>query len=65
MNPLVECAGKRRLCDHDVEARETVNSREQVPVCREEAVFVGVMIAHCYNDMAPRSSWRIRQKSPP
>jgi hypothetical protein len=65
MNPLVECPGKRCVCDHDVESRETVNAGEQVPICREKAVFVGGTIAHRHNDMAPRSSCGIRQKSPP
>ena len=48
-----------------VEPRKTVNAREQVPVCREEAVLVGGTIAYRDNNMAPRSSRRIGQKSPP
>ena len=65
MNPLVEGAGKRRVGDDDVELRQTVNAREQVPIGREEAVLVACTIAYRDNDMTPRSSCRIRKKSLP
>jgi hypothetical protein len=65
MYPLVERAGKRCVCDHHVEARDTVNAREQVPICREKAVFVGGTITNRYDDMAPRPNCSIPQKSPP